>query len=467
MSHIEDHKGSILFLGLLIFSLLITILTAQGAEELDLDTAIKEAVENNPKIREVIQRELWASEERTSQSKDLLFKLSTSYTYTRLKEEPYTIFPNQALNMLIDKLNNLPIPGPPSPKIPHMPDRITVADRDRVTWEITMSQPLFTGFALISKKRIAELGIDIAQYEKEVALLELTRQVKRAYFNLLLAKRALEIAQDECNQLEAHLKDAEKFFKEGLVAHNDVLKSQVALANALQKRVKAEAELETAVSFLNILIGRPIGEATRIKEVEPVPTPQGELISLYEEALRDRPEMALMDRRLKQAGLAIKIAKSNYYPQIYLVGQYQRVGDDVAASRNEFGNDHNASISVVAKMSLFEWGKTQNEVNKAVHTKAQLEEKLKQLKDEILLEVKQAYENMKVATASVDTAKAARIQARENFRITNLQYQEGITTSTEVLDARAYLTQAENNYFRALYGYKLAEVDLLKAIGKR
>lgn len=446
---------------------LITTSLAKDFGELDMDSAVKEALENNPRMKEVIQKELSAIEEKKSISKDLLFKLSTNYSYSRLKEEPYTVFPNESLNMLIDKLNALTLPGVPATKIPHMPDKIAVAEKERVTWEFTLTQPIFTGFALINRKRIAELGVDLVQYEKEVAALELARQVKMAYLNVLLSKRALEIAQDEVAQLEAHVRDAEKFYEEGVVARNDLLKSKVALANAQQKRVKAEADLKTATSLLNILLGRPIEEATKVKELEFNISETEHAEPPYEEALRNRPEITLVETRLKQAGLAIEIAKSSHYPQVYLVGQYQRVGEDLSASKNDFGNDHNASISVVAKLSLFEWGKTQNEIKKAIHNKAQLEEKLKELKDTILTEVKQAFENLKVAAATIETAKAARLQARENFRITNLQYQEGITTSTEVLDARAYLTQAENNYFRALYGYKLAEADLLKALGKK
>ena len=82
-----------------------------------------------------------------------------------------------------------------------------------------------------------------------------------------------------------------------------------------------------------------------------------------------------------------------------------------------------------------------------------------------MLEVKQAYQDLKVAQENIHTAIEALEQAKENYRITDLQYKEGITTSTEVLDARAFLTQAEFNYHRALYGYRIAKAELERAIG--
>ena len=55
----------------------------------------------------------------------------------------------------------------------------------------------------------------------------------------------------------------------------------------------------------------------------------------------------------------------------------------------------------------------------------------------------------------------------ENWRITDLQYKEQIATSTDVLDARTELTQAESNYYQALYGYMISLCDLERAMGKR
>lgn len=456
-------KSIFIFTSLVLIYFILPTGNAQEVKKLSLEEAIEHALKNNHRIKEVIEKELQAIEDKESIKKDLFFKLSTSYSYTRLRDEPYSLFPmSTSLNLLIDKLNLTP-----GPKIPHVSDRFLLSDKERVVWGFTLTQPLFTGFALISKKKIAELGVDVAKYEKEVVNLELARQVRLAYLNVLLAKRAVEIAEDEVKQLEAHARDAEKFYEQGVVAHNDLLKSKVALASASQKKEKAQADLRIAIAGLNLLLARDINENTIVEDFEPEIREPQELSSLLDTALRQRPEIMLLKTSLEQAGLAIKIAKSTNYPQIFLIGQYERVGHDLSASTNDYGNDHNSSITLMAKWNLFEWGKTQNEIKKALHAKSALEARLKGLTDSILLEVKQAHENLKVSQVNIETARAARMQARENFRITDLQYKEGVTTSTEVLDARAYLTQAESNYFRALYGYKMAEADLIKAVGQK
>ncbi len=73
----------------------------------------------------------------------------------------------------------------------------------------------------------------------------------------------------------------------------------------------------------------------------------------------------------------------------------------------------------------------------------------------------------RVTVKNIDTAQKALAQARENWRITDLQYKEQAATSTDVLDARTFLTQADTNYYRAVYGYLDAVAGLDRTTGKR
>jgi outer membrane protein TolC len=72
-----------------------------------------------------------------------------------------------------------------------------------------------------------------------------------------------------------------------------------------------------------------------------------------------------------------------------------------------------------------------------------------------------------VTFKNIKTAEKALDQARENFRITNLQYQQQAATSTDVLDANSFLTQADTNYYSAVYSYLDANAALERAIGKQ
>ena len=93
-------------------------------------------------------------------------------------------------------------------------------------------------------------------------------------------------------------------------------------------------------------------------------------------------------------------------------------------------------------------------------------EKIAAVEDGIRMEVKNAFLDTDVSKKNIATARESLDQAQENYRLTNLQYQQQITTSTEVLDARTYLSQAQMNYYGALYGYMISMARLDRAVGR-
>ncbi len=92
--------------------------------------------------------------------------------------------------------------------------------------------------------------------------------------------------------------------------------------------------------------------------------------------------------------------------------------------------------------------------------------KIKGIEDGIKLEVKEAFLNLGVAKKNIATAKLSLAQARENWRISNLQYRQQVATSSEVLDARTFLTEADTNYYNALYGYMIFLSRLKLSVGR-
>lgn len=410
------------------------------AEEvsLSLEKALSEALQNNSLIREAIERQRAAIENEKSARADLLPKLSAEYRYTHFDEKPYVVFGGIPLDTW---------------------------KQDRYAWHVQIAQPLFTGFALTTRRKIAELGIRMSEIEKDQATMDVIRDVKVRFFNTLLAKRYLEVTNETVTQLEAHVADARHFYDQEMIPQNDLLRSQVGLANALQQRVSASANLDVALAALNTTLKRDITAKTVVTEVAPNPPPTPELSDLFEQAMTRRPEIKQLETALRQAGLGITMAKSSYYPQIFLSGMYEQVGHNPAASENDFSNSYNTIAGAYAQWQFFEWGKTKAEVSKAEYDRKALDIKMEGIKDSIRLEIKSAWEQLRVAHENIRTAEEALAQAKENFRITNLQYQQQVATSTEVLDAQSYLTQAEMNYYSALYGDMIAQATLDRATG--
>jgi OMF family outer membrane factor len=85
--------------------------------------------------------------------------------------------------------------------------------------------------------------------------------------------------------------------------------------------------------------------------------------------------------------------------------------------------------------------------------------------DDIRLEVEKSYLDLKNAVEKIQVTKDAANQAEENLRIHKIRYEEGIGTSTDVVDAITLLTTAETNYYRAVYELRRAQAELQYAMG--
>jgi outer membrane protein len=419
-----------------------TALCADGQQhlKLSLSEAIAIAVRNYAAVQQAKENMKGAEFDSRSAKADMLPKLKANYSFTALTDEPYLAQGGR---------------------------QVQVAHRNQYLWDITLEQPLFTGFALSTSYEMSQLNVEIKKKEEVRIFLDVVKGVKSAYYQLLLDRKRLDIADDTVEYLDAHEHDAQQFYNSGLTRRNDLLRAQVALANAVQKRKRAKAGLKFAVSDLNRWLAYEINRQTEIEDIATVPENDYGLEMLIENGLQNRPILQAMHLALETFEKAVKLEKSAYYPEVALIGSYQQDGDSLTAENNDYYNDHNALIGVRATWTLFDSSKRKSKVAKAEADKRSFKKQIRLSEDRIKLEIKDAYLNYNVAKNNIETSKASVASAEENSRITNLGYQQQVATSTEVLDARADLTQAQSNYYQSLYGYLDALANLERAIGEK
>ncbi|MFB0521067.1 MAG: TolC family protein, partial [Desulfatiglandales bacterium] len=146
-----------------------------------------------------------------------------------------------------------------------------------------------------------------------------------------------------------------------------------------------------------------------------------------------------------------------------LIGNYQRL----TATEQYIGkrDPDNWTITLTAEWMFWEWGKTKHDVASASANLAKTKYLLQDIKDNIQLEVKDAYLNLREAEKNIHVAKTAVVQAEENFRMNEERYKQQVATSTDVLDAQTLLTQSRTNYFNALSEHNIAWARLERAMG--
>jgi outer membrane protein TolC len=431
---------------------------ADEIQRLTVDEAVEMAKTNNALVREAAARSRAAVEAHRAARADLFPKASGAYGYVHLKETPFMYFTRTTVGPDYRVAPFYVVTGSERIEAP-------TGSRDHFHWEASLTQPLFTGFALTTRVRMAELGIDIAALEEVLATADVVRQTKLAFFDVLMTEQLLTTSREAETTLAAHAADARKFYEQGLIAYNDLLQSEVALADAVQQKTSAGATLEMAGAALNTIIGRHLENPVQLETVStppPAPEPLERLLSRAEDF---RPELQLLDLSLAKLDASARLAASSYYPTVALVGSYNQEGDDWRARDNDFRNSYNAAVALQAEWTFFEWGKTRAEVAKQRRDHEALAAKADGVRDSVRLEVKNAAVNLSVALANIQTARAALDQAEENLRITRLRYQQQMANTTEVLDATLARSHAQTNYHAAHYTSLKAGAELERAVG--
>jgi len=441
-------KTSLILVPLLFVSLVFQpgAALAQEKKVYTLEASIAEALENNWSLKAKKEKIDQAGNVRKQARAEFLPKLSTTYGYTRLSE----VYKSAPVSLGLAGT----IPGRDQ------------NSRDNYQWKGTVTQPVFTGFALTSSYRLAELGMDQSEMEVELEKLDLVLKVKEAYFDILGVDKTLGVAKKAVESLESHVKVASSFYKVGMIPINDLLKSQVELANAQQDMVKALNATKLTRANFNTILSRQINAPVELEDILVYKPEKGDLEDYMEKALENRPEIKLLDINIDQTDQQIRLVKSKNYPEVALTYDYIKEGDHPNVSGSPYHDANSWEVMAGLKWTFWEWGKTYYEVREKLSLKKELIQTKKAVEDGIRLEIKDAMLALEEAVKNIPTTSKAVEQAEENLRVSEERYKAQVTTSTEVLDAQTLLTEGRMNYYRALYDHNLAKARLRRAIGE-
>jgi outer membrane protein len=325
---------------------------------------------------------------------------------------------------------------------------------------VNLSLPLYTGGrteGLVSQSRIA---LQVADLGIAKTMQQLKFDVTTGYFSVLQTRNLLQIAQESVDNLASHLRNVQAQYDVGTVARSDVLRSEVALADAQQELIKAQNNYDIAVAKLNNIMGLSHGTDIRLKEDLKYIQIGTTLEDGIKYALQNRPDVIQADANVKYYKEGVKVSRAGFLPTLSLNGSNNWNDDRFPGSTNS-----NWQVTLTASLTLFDTQLTLSKVKEAEATVAKYDETARQTKDSAALEVREAYLGIKEAEKRIETTKVAVAKAEEDFAIAQVRYNAGVGTNLDVIDAQLALTKAKTNYTQALYDYNTSRSKLDKAMG--
>lgn len=439
---ISKKTFSIVSVLLLLFT--VNVINAQEKLSLTLDRAIEIGLQNSKQLHSSLMKVKSAEAKVKEVSSLRLPSLKLNAGYRKLSEvDPFII---------TTPFGSFPI-------APGIFDNYSV--------QLSVFQPLFTGFRLVGNVNLNEELSNATKEEFNKDKSELLFNIKNSYWGVFKAMQFKKVMDETVAQIKAHVEDAKNLEKAGMLTKNDILKIEVQLSNAIYQQLEAENAVKLSMTALNNIIGLSLNTQIEIaSDVNLDEYKTEELSKLIDIAVGNRPEIKAADSRIKASEAGVTLAKSSWYPQLSLYANYyySKPNQRILPTQNRFDGTWDAGINL--SMNVWDWLTTKHQTDQAEAQLAQAIDGMGLIKDGITLEVTQNYLSLTQTNKKIEIAKLIVSQADENLRVTSQKFKNGLATSSDLIDAETALISAKTNYTTSIVDHELAKAKLEKSLGK-
>jgi len=330
------------------------------------------------------------------------------------------------------------------------------------SWGVRLDQSLSLGGRELTAFKISKENIEKSKYDLYAVKENYLFNVSSAYYDVLKAKKTLEIARANRERLTKHRDAAATRLKVGEVTKTDLLRAQAELSGSQSEVVRAENGLKLARAVLARLVGLSRDYDIKASDFKKETLEEFALGSLVEKAITERAELKSFILQKSIAEEQVTFAKGAYWPTLSIQGVYARV-DESPATAFLVKDDIFGVLSLT--FPFFEGGLRKAEVRETEAKQRQAELAIEDLKKSIAIEVENAYLDFMTQKDVLKSLEDQLKFARENFISISKQYEFGLAHSIDVIDSNTLLVTAERQFTDAHYNYQLSILKVEKATG--
>jgi outer membrane protein len=330
------------------------------------------------------------------------------------------------------------------------------------TFAATVTQPILGLFRTFEERASAATNADATAEAAKAVQAAVREQVESGYLHYFEAKAAEQIAITSQQQLEEQSQLVVARLKAGTATNADKLRLDVAISNAKQQRIQAQAQEDSTRTALLLAMELPStsdAELVEPKELEERALPNLTESAAIGQAVEKRPEVAQAAKTHEAANLHARASYLALLPDVSVDATYLNIHGQVFAPPNQY------YVGLKASWPVWEWGATFYQARAADKQAQAAAEDIVQQKFNVATEASSRWVQAQAAKTAVDAAQTAIASAEEAYRVMQALVNAGSATTTDLLDAQSALTQAKANLLRARYTQALALVALQKSLG--
>jgi outer membrane protein TolC len=334
---------------------------------------------------------------------------------------------------------------------------------------IVVTQPIFMGGAIMAMNRMADINEQLVANSSEAKRQLTLYNIDQTYWQVVSLRHKQKLAQSYLDVVKKLDGDVQKMIKEGVATRSEGLSVSVKVNEAEMTLLRVEDGLALSRMLLNQLCGLPVDEQVVLADEENADLvvdgcqPSG---SQADQAMAaaNRPELKMLQNVVDMSRQTTNILKAGNLPQVLLMGGWIGTNPSLYNGfQRKFEGAWN--VGVMVRVPIWNWGDVMYKVRaaKGATTIATLE--MEDVREKIELQVSQSAFRVSEAGKKLEMAKANIQRAEENLRTANLGFQEGVISTTTVMEAQTAWLQAQSQKIDAEIDVKLSQVNMQKALG--
>ena len=348
------------------------------------------------------------------------------------------------------------------------PMTLSVDLANTFTAGVSVSQPVFMGGKIISGYRMAALGSEMARLNSEFKAEEVTVSVDEAYWMYVKTCRLLEAAESFDSTVTEVYRFVEDAIDVGMATSTDLVKVEVQRNNAALAVAKARNGKRLSMMNLCHILGLPLTTEIEVDQsgftldsTAVIP----ESIALGSDSIENRADYRLLAGQAELKRRNVDFVRSDFLPQLGVMASYGysyglKLMDETLLNQAGF------TVMATLKVPIFAWGEGYLKIKSAKKEYEMAQNELERLSG--MMELEKAKNSYAVSEAALQVrlAESSLRSAENNLKVCRDQYELGMETIVNVLEAQSQWNKCSCDYISAVADYKLSCTKYLKSIGR-
>lgn len=317
---------------------------------------------------------------------------------------------------------------------------------------VVVGQEIVTGGKLRLNREVASQQIRIAEQEYAKVQLRVLTDVRKTYYQVLIAQRQASLAGDLINLSQEVSKAVDSLHRAKEVGRGDILQAGLERQQAEILLEASQQRLQAAWHELAAIVGDP---SLKIQPLAGDPTAQS-LDLKFDEVLQrvqtQSPELAAAAAQLQRARLTLERERVQPIPNLTFQGTMNWID-------NGIGGKPDGAVQVSVPVPLFD--RNQGAIMRAEREVVAARQAVTQLELDLQQRLAPIYENYANARQQATRYREAILpQAEESLKLSREMFQAGELNYTGLLTVQRTFAFANRDYLEIILRLRLAEAEI-------